>query len=1015
MGIMRIGIVVHSVLFQNLQHARSKRKHWSRPRLTFFLVVILACLSPASQAEQDVLVDFSILAQPLSSALIEFSRQAKVQVLTAGSKLENVNTGGVSGKFSVDAAMEHLLMGTGFGYRLIGSDTISLTAPTGQRSNLDPPTDVQVSPNASSDSEVQAPSTYLQSVEPTRTSTSSTQELGKVVVTGSRIPRTAKEGAQEIKVYTKQQIEQSGETTVADFLNTIPAVSASSVNNGFTGFSGPTTVRLRGLPVGMTLVLINGRRVENAGLTANSSPYFDLNNIPVAAIERIEVLPEGSSAIYGSDALGGVVNVILKTDFDGFEANAHYGRASGTDEASTNLAWGKQWSRGSVSIIASYKTVSELTGDERGLTANNNYLSYGGPNANTTTCSPGNAFSANGGNLNGLSSSSAAIPAGITGIPTVGNFSATAGAQQSCASYTYQSFIPNNQQASIFSSGDYKLAPSVTLFSEVLFTHYHNFQSSGIPSVAKITMPASNPYNPFGENVLVSTRFTNLNAQGYDQNTNLVRPLIGVKGSLFDKWDWELSAFNAQDHTSLSKENLVNLNAVNAALSSTDPNTALNLFVSNPASNLQTFLYSSPEQYFGEDTSANGFIRGPLFTLPSGQIELVVGGEYDRQKLGYRGTYLAASTDYHRDSYSFFTEARLPLLANHDDSRAGDTLAVTLADRYDNYDDFGGTTNPQYGIEWRPSSTILVRGAYGQSFRAPLLSYLDAPQSSVQVSGVQVGVDPERGGQALGTTTVISGGSRSLRPETGQSRSIGFVWSSKDIKDLETSLTYWGVDVKNRIALPAIQAIISNPTIFPGAVVRAQPTTQDIQNGYAGAITTIYDIPANFGALSVSGFDFNLSYKVWTSIGQLLPSISATETYKYLSALSPGQPPANNLSVANTDAFAPRWKGTVALGWKLGPYSANVDGRYIGRYEDYYPATFGVHEIGNFWLYDVNARYAVGQALSLGSPFLKGLYVEAGGVNLFNTIQYSNSYIGYDYQIGDIRGRFLYGNIGVRW
>ena len=171
-----------------------------------------------------------------------------------------------------------------------------------------------------------------------------------VVVVGSRIPQVAKVGAQEVRTYTKARIDQSGQGTVADFLSTLPEVSTSSIDLSVGSYADETTVQLHGLPVGTTLVLLNGRRVE-----INNYGFFDLNNIPIAAVERIEVLPVGSSAIYGADSLAGAVNIVLKKDFTGLEANVRYGGASGTDEIDANIAGGYSWDRGSFSVIAFYQ------------------------------------------------------------------------------------------------------------------------------------------------------------------------------------------------------------------------------------------------------------------------------------------------------------------------------------------------------------------------------------------------------------------------------------------------------------------------------------------------------------------------------------------------------------------------------------------------------------------------------------------------------------------------------------
>jgi outer membrane receptor protein involved in Fe transport len=171
----------------------------------------------------------------------------------------------------------------------------------------------------------------------------------------------------------------------------------------------------------------------------------------------------------------------------------------------------------------------------------------------------------------------------------------------------------------------------------------------------------------------------------------------------------------------------------------------------------------------------------------------------------------------------------------------------------------------------------------------------------------------------------------------------------------------------------------------------------------------------NFGEIRVAGFDYQIDYKYESGVGTWTPAASATQTYHYTTALTPGAPATDRASMANDDGnWSPRLKLTTALGWKMGPYTANVDGRYVGRYQDYDSS----REIGNFWFCDANLHYAVGQAWMNGNALLAGTYLEFGAVNLFNKLpQYSNYFfglLGYDPTQSDIRGRFVYVQLGAK-
>jgi iron complex outermembrane recepter protein len=183
----------------------------------------------------------------------------------------------------------------------------------------------------------------------------------------------------------------------------------------------------------------------------------------------------------------------------------------------------------------------------------------------------------------------------------------------------------------------------------------------------------------------------------------------------------------------------------------------------------------------------------------------------------------------------------------------------------------------------------------------------------------------------------------------------------------------------------------------------------------SGAITQVSTVQVNFGGIEVAGLDYQLSYERGTAVGKWTTSISATQMYRYEAQLRPGSQPVDRLARAdNTGAWAPKWKGAAVMGWTRGPLSLNVTGRYVGAYQDY----GSTREIGNFWLYDTNARIDLGSTSASAHSLLRGAYIEAGGVNVFDRLpQYSNylnSQLGYDLAQGDLRGRYVYLTLGLK-
>ncbi|MGH8201498.1 MAG: TonB-dependent receptor plug domain-containing protein [Steroidobacteraceae bacterium] len=285
------------------------------------------------RAQDPATIQFSIPPQPLSSGVIEFSRQANVQVLTAGSRLNGVDTRGVSGRYTVAGGIRHLLAGTGFRYDLVGNDTISLIPPSGRKIALAAPINQSAQAAAAHSTPRSADSGrrgYERSQQPV---------LQQVVVTGTLIRGTEPIGSQLI-TYTRQDIVQSGAATIEEFAREIPEnfsgldnitsgngspVATPIFNQGDDNCCGGSAFDLHGLGPNATLTLLNGHRLAPAGY---SGSFVDVSLIPLSAVSRIEILADGASAIYGTDAVAGVVNIITRRHFSGAETGVQYGEAT---------------------------------------------------------------------------------------------------------------------------------------------------------------------------------------------------------------------------------------------------------------------------------------------------------------------------------------------------------------------------------------------------------------------------------------------------------------------------------------------------------------------------------------------------------------------------------------------------------------------------------------------------------------------------------------------------------------
>lgn len=859
------------------------------------------------------------------------------------------------------------------------------------------------------------------------------KELEEILVTGSRIQRATGEGAQDVKVYTRQQIEQSGQTNIADFLNTLSVVSIGNSEAGAHTFAGATTVQLRGLPLGTTLVLLNGRRVETSGSELRFN-IFDLNTIPASAVERIEVLAEGSSAVYGSDAIAGVVNIVLRDKFDGVELNATRSEASDFNTTEANAAVGKQWSQGGFSIIGTYQRQSELLNSDRSLTRSQDYRAFGGPNSNTQVCNPGNVYSADGVTpLPGLGATTyAAVPVGYSGTPSIQEFQATAGKLNECSFTAGASLIPSAERFGIYARGEFHFESNVQAFTELLFSRtkesqYYGTQNTlfGVPSFQSFTVGPQNPYNPFGTRVGISEALTALPRTGAIGDTQFVRPLLGLKGTLPRGWSWEASTWLSQDHTTASSPGAnVNMSAIQNALDAANPAIALNPFVpGSPAPEKELLGFFTPlasQTFDSRAISVDGFLRGPVAQLPGGGIETVFGVDFENDRFSehdLNSAVLGVPSDdfrlgpFSRSRSSAFAEARIPILGASQGADSQQRLVATLAARYDHYSDFGSKNTPQLGLEWHPFRYLGIRGTYAKAFKAPTLFQRYSP---AEVAPVQV-IDPTNGQAVVVNST--SGGNRELRPESGASRTLGLIYDYPGKQHLFLSATFWSINERDAIQPLLPDVIVANEALFSSRIIRAASCA----GGPPCPIVAVDDSYVNFGGIKVKGIDYQVSNALKAVTGEWRAALQATQILRYSTSLAPGSPSIDsNSNAQGTGLWSPRWKATISLNWSRGPYVINFGGRYVGRYRDFAPLPNGDFlTLGNFWYMDANVRYSLGNYFASGSNWLHGAYLEFGAVNLLNKQpQFSmagGGFIGYDPSQADARGRLLHFRVGARW
>jgi iron complex outermembrane receptor protein len=1036
--------------------------------LAFALAGGMGAVNAAGNSVLAEKVAFKIDAQPMLDALVKFSEQSGIQVAFATEDAKGIAAPAVAGELTPAAALAALLEGSGLRYELMNEDrivTIRTTAASVKRSSVEALRKSALKmarveedasegrQNVSSAAESQGRNADKAAEKPDEQASNGSSE---VVVVGSRLGGTAVESALPVRVITRADIDRSGAGTIAQVLSLLPEVSITNGGDvpestrpfalgGVSGSVNGTTVQLRGLPLGSSLVLVNGRRVGNtpafSGLQSES--FFDLTNIPLAMVERIEVLPYGASAVYGGDGLAGVINIVLKRDGQGLEVRLRDSRASGYGETQTSLTWGQGWSRGSFTATASYMKQGALETDERALTRDEDFRRFGGSDRRYAfTGNPGTVYSLAGcpappafcstplalrGNLPGLNAPMAGIPAGQDGQGlTPADFAATAGMANLRS--TKGSFFSSSEAWSLAIRGQVEIARGLELFGDVLYTRrdvapYEAalWLSGGQYGFARV--PAGNPFNPFGVDVGVDVGYPTT-GNFYAYSPEYLQPQLGLRGG-WGEWSWEIASSMSKDLTSadiLSADG----DAVGAALANGDPAAALNVFRGDGGSfgsqALIDSLFGASDAAFSSDLQqASAFMRGPLASLPAGRLQALLGVEWTREELRYRDSY--STEDFINDtdvSRAVYTEMRVPLLApsGAQPGANAELLSMSVAYRMDQSDRFEETgTSETVGLEFRPVSSLLLRASYNSAFK-PLSTYA-AFQPEGSGSGYLVNDPAQGGGYFLVEYSSGGGVPPGLKPETSTSRTLGMVWTPQSPVDLNLSVTAWDSRLRDRIPAAGPQFFIDNEDSFPGRVVRDPQT---------GILMAVFGQPVNIARTDIAGIDFSLAGRLSTRYGVFSPAVAATWTDQFDEQITPNVPVQSWVGVLSTESsgltigtssWAPRWKGTVNLGWMYDDaVSATMIGRYIGAYLDPIafetgPAAGTYQKLGDFWMVDLNVDLGVGRWLAPQAKWFSDTRLAVGALNLFNRLpDFCNAcFSGYDATQYDIRGRFAYAEL----
>jgi iron complex outermembrane receptor protein len=870
--------------------------------------------------------------------------------------------------------------------------------------------------------------------------------IEKVLVTGSNIPRVEGETGLPLQTITREEIINGGVQTVQELLERISANQSFGSFNEAKGegnvLVGFTAASLRGLGYQRTLVLLNGRRVAPYALSGGQS--VDLSGIPISAIDRVEVLKDGASAVYGTDAVGGVINFILRKDYQGAEANASYlateqgGGNSGRINATAgfgSLATDKY----NVFVSADYSKQDALKAAQRDSTKSA-YIPSLAVDRTSGQSVPANIFQ----------------PGGFTGtfnptIPLTGptsdscqrpySFPTIQSGQRTCR-FDFAAVIetiPETEKINVIGRLTWQVNSDNQFFAEGSYYHGKFIGRISPTPVSTsftntpMTLPPTSPYYPAafiaalpgGDPTLpidVNYRTVELGPRTDEAKVDQWRGVVGSQGTI-KGWDYELAAnYTANREVDSFTSGYVDETTFGPLLRSG----VINPFGPNTDSVLEQMRATQIKGQANDNRASNygGDLKlaSTVYELPAGPLAVGLGLEGRRESLEQtnsdavvNGNVIAGAgavpslSPVHRTVWSVFGELNIPVVKS---------LEVNLATRYDHYSDFGSATNPKITLRWQPAREVLVRAAYGTGFRVPTLSDLFQPQSLFDTSVTFE--DPIRcpvtNSPADCQADIFgrSGGNPSLQPEKSQQVSAGFV--VEPVNGLSASVDYYWVRIRNVIDIVPEDVILGDYARWaPAYIVRKPPDAQ--HPNLPGEIAYVVQYSTNVGTLQTSGIDIDVRWRPPTTpIGKFSVALTGTYVldYKHGGFESVFVPPS--VGARGPDGAISRWRHYAQLNWAYGAWGATLTQTFQDGYREVDLTTCadpsneagctGTRRVGSYSIWDLQERYAG----------FKNLTLTLGIRNLMNTpppVSNQGSLSG-DFQTGidptyaDPRGRMYY-------
>lgn len=844
---------------------------------------------------------FDIPAMSAASALPEFARQAGLQIVAPGEELDGIQTPAITGTMDAREALKKLLAPTHLHIANDDGDTITLVRnqpatptkavqPASESQQRPVPGAVAEPPNAAK--LPPAPQAQATSSPQPTASKRNIKDLGAVTVTGSFIQGIDVATALPITTISQDDIAVSGAATVSDLLSELPQSAAFDNTESSTGPNDArgdaASVNLRGLGSGNTLVLFNGHRIAPHPISSGAVPRLstNINQIPLGAIERVEVLRDGASATYGSDAVAGVVNTILKKDYEGVETKLRYGHVEhgGLGATSSSVLAGKNSDDGNTNVMGfvGYYRRTALLGSDRDFTATGDRREMADSTStrwdNRSISTPYGYFYTGHAQPDGSFKTDKIPEFGgykFHGEPGTNGTTLEPGSVPRSLRYDYAPLYrlrPETRRYQFFGALNHRFGNDIEGTADVFYYHAKSLIANAASPISAnsdndIYVPERNYYNPFGSrfygpgtahpdeqarDVLIKNyRPTDMGLRTGDVTSQAWQISGGLNG-LIGNWHWKTGAQFGKGRTIDIGGNMISESRLREQLALDTPD-AFNPF-GGPGANSEATLDAVRidtwrKGYAGLNT-VEAQATGELVELPGGSLQMATGLQYRHESYSDARDALSLADDViaqsqsadskgSRDVKSGFVEFSVPLFSELNAVPGIQRLSLTAAVRSENYSDFGTATKPKFGLAWSPTSWLLLRGSASKGFRAPTLAQVYVGEIIRRNTGTE---DPYRA-DVTGTPAdlgdesrqVRRGGNADLGPEQSDQHSYGFVLQMPFADDFSISADYFRIRQRDVIdTFGETQQLALDFTLRESGqgsnpnVVRLAPTDADI-------------------------------------------------------------------------------------------------------------------------------------------------------------------------------------------